>query len=103
MSERWSINRVNARREVSANRKLTVGRNKQRSPTGEQHALLSQDSRLAHSTQISPQPSYTWRVILSRPKAVVVRLVRAESICGGGASEDSHWLTKAIHSKAARK
>lgn len=60
MRERWSINHVNERREVSANLKLTAGRNKQRSPTGEQHALLSQDSRLAHSTQISPQPSYTW-------------------------------------------
>lgn len=60
MSEQRSINRVNERCEVSANPKLTAGRNKQRSPTGEQHALLSQDSRLAHSTQISPQPSYTW-------------------------------------------
>lgn len=60
MSERWSINRVNKRREVSVNLKLTAWRNKKHSPTGEQHALLSQDSRLAHSTQISPKPSYTW-------------------------------------------
>lgn len=42
-------------------------------------------------------------VILSRPKAVVVRFVRAESIRGGRTSKDPQWLPEAIHPEAARK
>lgn len=39
-------------------------------------------------------------VILSRPKAVVVRFVRAESIRGGRTSKDPQWLPEAIHPEA---
>lgn len=89
---------------VRVNLKITAWRKKQHSPTGVQHALLSQDSKLTHSVQMSHKLSaHMGGLTLSRPKAVVVRFVRAESICGSRTSKDSHWLAKAIHSKAAWK